>query len=110
MATKEQRRQEWLARIADYKASGLTMSAWCHANHFTLDQLKYGLRKLKNVPSSAEPTSSTRWVPLSVDDHVPATSASSLVVRIGQASIELRAGFDAGLLREAVHALGEAPC
>lgn len=27
MTTKEQRRQEWTARIADYKASGLTMSA-----------------------------------------------------------------------------------
>jgi hypothetical protein len=105
MTTKEQRLHEWTARVADYKASGLTMSAWCTANHFTMDQLKYWIRKMKDVPSSAVPTPSTRWVPLSVADHASAVSASSLVVRIGQASIVLQAGFDPQLLREVVQAL-----
>jgi hypothetical protein len=65
MTTKEQRRQEWTARIADYKASGLTMSAWCDAHHVTKEQLKYWLRKLKVVPSEAV-TAPTHWVPLTV--------------------------------------------
>ncbi len=26
---KQQRLQEWTARITDFKTSGLTMSAWC---------------------------------------------------------------------------------
>lgn len=38
--TREQHRQAWIARITDYKASGLTMSAWCTTNHFKLDQLR----------------------------------------------------------------------
>ena len=52
MTSREQRRQLWAARIADYRASGLTMSAWCAANHCTIDQLKYWLYKAKNLPSS----------------------------------------------------------
>lgn len=107
MTTKETRRQEWVAYIADYKASGLTMSAWCAANQFTLHQLKYWLRKLKDVSSTALQTDSARWVPLSVtDSSAVAASSTSLIVRIGKASIELRPGFDPRLLREAVHALG----
>jgi hypothetical protein len=33
---KHHRLQEWTARIADFKASGLTMSAWCEAHLPTL--------------------------------------------------------------------------
>jgi hypothetical protein len=106
---KEQRRQEWTARIADYKASGLTMSAWCDAHHVTKEQLKYWLRKLKVVPSEVV-IAPTHWVPLTVADPIQFTNhASSLVVYIGPAHIEIRSGFDPRLLREVVQAL-EAPC
>lgn len=108
MTKREKHRQEWTVRIADYKASGLTMSAWCAANHCTMDQLKYWLRRFRNGSSSA--SSHTRFVPLTVDDLADATgTSSSLVIRIGQASIELRAGFDPHLLRKVVQAL-EASC
>ncbi|WP_397376148.1 IS66 family insertion sequence element accessory protein TnpA [Paenibacillus sp. sptzw28] len=30
MNTKEQHRQDWQARIAAYRTSGLTMKAWCY--------------------------------------------------------------------------------
>ena len=33
---KHQRFQEWTARIADLKTSGLTMSAWCEAHGHTI--------------------------------------------------------------------------
>lgn len=89
MTNREKRRQEWTVRIADYKASGLTMLAWCAANHCTMDQLKYWLRKFRSVSSSA--SSNTRFVPLTVDDQPDAPRISPLlVVRIGQANIELR--------------------
>ena len=111
MTPREQRRQFWAARIADYRASGMTMSAWCAANHCTIDQLKYWLYKAKNMPPSPSSTSSPRWVPLTVaDGHPKADVSSSLVVCVGQARIELHAGFDPGLLREVVRALGEASC
>jgi hypothetical protein len=98
MTTRENRRHEWTARITDYKASGLTMAAWCAANDFSKEQLKYWIRKMKDVPSSTVPTPSVRWVPLSVTDPAPAVTTSSIVVCVGQAKIELHAGFDPGLL------------
>ncbi|MCK8487061.1 hypothetical protein M0651_07760 [Paenibacillus sp. MBLB2552] len=44
----EETREHWKARISDYRASGLTMSAWCAANGCKTDQLKYWLYKAKN--------------------------------------------------------------
>ncbi|WP_010493868.1 IS66 family insertion sequence element accessory protein TnpA [Paenibacillus elgii] len=105
MTKRDQRRREWTAHIVDYKASGLTMSAWCTARHITLNQLKYWLRKLKAAPSSTTPAASARFVPLSVEGAAPAIPASALVVRIGQASIELQADFDPVFLRKVVQAL-----
>lgn len=57
---KQQRLQEWLARITDFKSSGLTMSAWCQAHGQTIHQLKYWLRKL-NEPSSSTSSSSSGY-------------------------------------------------
>ncbi|WP_159888746.1 IS66 family insertion sequence element accessory protein TnpA [Paenibacillus puerhi] len=108
MSNKEQRRKEWSGRIAAYKASGRTMATWCAANGCTMDQLKYWLRKTKKNPLPAEaPVYSPRFVPLTVIGQPEAPS--SLVVRVGQASIELQSGFDPGLLRSIVLAL-ETPC
>jgi hypothetical protein len=107
MTDREKRRQDWTLRVADYKASGLTMSAWCVANSLSKESLKYWLRKLKNTSPSPSPTA-TNWLPLTVTDpSVP--DDSSIIIRIGQASIELHSDFDPHLLRKIVHAL-EASC
>lgn len=105
MTKKDQRQREWAERIADYKASGLPMAAWCVVNHVTLEQLKYWTRKLKNISPINETPATNRFVPLSVSEPSSCFYASSLVVRVGPASIELQKGFDPQLLREAVEAL-----
>lgn len=108
--TTKQRRQEWIACIADYKTRRLTMVAWCAAQHVTKTQLKYWLRKLKDEVHSEDVIIPTRWVPLTVANSIQSTiSAPPLFVHIGQAHIEIRTGFDPRLLREVVQAL-EAPC
>lgn len=112
MNAKEQLRHEWAARIADYRASGLTLSAWCAANQFTINQLKYWLYKAKSRPSASKTPSSTpatHWVPLTLADSA-ATPAPTLVIRVGPANIELHSGFDPKLLREVIFALGESSC
>jgi len=112
MTDKEQRQRQWQERISAYRASGLTLKAWCAANGCTIDQMKYWLYKSK-VPNSSTTTLSTdsaqkpRFVPLAVSPDVEA----SLLLRVGPAQIELRPGFDPRLLREVVKALTEAaPC
>lgn len=53
MTKKERRRQEWLARVADYQASGQTMKAWSEANHASKDQLMYWLRRLQSSATTS---------------------------------------------------------
>jgi transposase-like protein len=103
MTNKERRQQEWMTRIADYRASGLTMAAWCHAHSFSIEQLKYWIRKMKTTSPSP------RFVPLTTTTDEE-SSVSSLIVHIGKARIELRAGFNPQLLREVVQALDDVPC
>lgn len=108
MMKKEQRQREWTTRIADYKASGLTMAAWSTANSVTLEQLKYWVRKLKNITIVDAASQVPRFIPVSVAGPVtPLQTASSLVVQVGHASITLQRGFDPQLLREVTKALSE---
>jgi hypothetical protein len=113
MTTKEQLQQQWHARIAEYRASGLTLKAWCAAHGCTVDQMKYWLykspkRTSSDVTSPAAPSPTARFIPMTVEDEA---KSPSLVLRVGPAHIELHAGFDSRLLREVVHALVEAaPC
>jgi transposase-like protein len=105
MTRKELRRNEWIARIADYRASGQSMQAWSNQNHVSKDQLRYWLRTLRDHTAPAE-TSPTRFVPLILQDPVPhAPSTASLHIHVGSARIELASGFDPRLLREVVAAL-----
>jgi hypothetical protein len=106
MKAKEQRRLEWLARITDYQSSGLTMKAWCTQNHYSIEQLKYWLRLSKRASSSPipAPASPVPFVQLTAVDG-PSESTSSLIVRIGHASIELQSGFDPKLLHDVVQVL-----
>lgn len=107
---KQQKLQEWSARITDFKSSGLTMAAWCEANSQSIHKLKYWLRKL-NESSTSTSSSSSSWLPLAI--HHPSVEYSlpstPLIVRVGLAGIEVKDGFNPHLLREIVRAL-EQPC
>jgi hypothetical protein len=105
MTNQEQRRQEWAIRIADYRASGLAMAAWCSANERSMDQLKYWIRKLKNVPVTEAVSTQVRWTPLSTTDAPANNSSPTLIVHVGSSRIELQPGFDPSLLRSVVKAL-----
>lgn len=106
MNKKEQRLQEWTTRIANYRASGLTMAAWCQANQCTKETLKYWLRKTNASPSASQ-VSSPHFVPLNVSQ---ASASAALLVQIGHVKIEVHTGFDPQLLREVVQALEVSSC
>jgi hypothetical protein len=93
----EHLRQQWVTRIAEYRASSLTLKAWCAAHDCTVDQMKYWLYKSNDMLCTAGRSRAGKRAPL--------------VLRVGPAQIELYAGFDPRLLREVVHALAEVvPC
>lgn len=45
--TQAELREQWEARIKDYRTSGLTAAKWCAKNQVTTRQLWYWLRKLR---------------------------------------------------------------
>lgn len=110
MTTREHQRQQWDARITEYRTSGQTLKAWCAAHGYTVDQMKYWLYKsgkrgsTLTVSAPANPPA-THFVPLTVAEEA---NRPSLVLYIGPTRIELHNGFDPRLLREVVHALSEA--
>jgi hypothetical protein len=94
--TKEEQREFWAARVAEFKASGQSVLAWCAANDLKIHQLRYWLRKEKQ--DSAKST----WLSLNLAD---AAFAGSLLVRVGGVSVEVRPGFDPKLLVDVVKTL-----
>ncbi|WP_240419944.1 IS66 family insertion sequence element accessory protein TnpA [Paenibacillus periandrae] len=78
MTRKEQRHQEWSARVADYQDSGLTMKAWCDAQGVTKDHLRYWLRALKShsLPAASQ---SPSFVSLRLTEPIIPSSDQSFV-------------------------------
>ncbi len=99
MITKEQHHQEWTARIADYKTSGFTMSAWCDVHHVKKRAVEVLAPQTKINPFRGWNSFFNHWMPLTVTDPIQSTiPTSSLVVSIGSVHIEIHPGFDPWLL------------
>ncbi|QGQ97673.1 IS66 family insertion sequence hypothetical protein [Paenibacillus psychroresistens] len=100
-----QRTQDWITRIADFKSSGLTMAAWCKTHEQSMHQLKYWLKKM-NISVRPRSSSSTHWLPVALPSNkLQIDGTGNLVVRVGSASIEVPADFNANLLRDLVRTL-----
>lgn len=93
-------RRQWEQRVADYRESGQTQAKWCAENHVKLHQLHYWLKKFKSESSSS--TTSPIWVSVTMDDPF---NGDSLYIKIGQASIEVRPGFDPSFLADVIRTL-----
>ncbi len=102
---KTKLRESWKARIADFRASGQTGAAWCAANQIKEHQLWYWVQKFSGKTSSKR--SSSTFIPVEIHDtnHPVHHTDDSLMIQVGQASIEVKPGFDAGLLRDVVKIL-----
>lgn len=108
MATREQRRQVRIERITDPAAFPCQPGVRPTKLNGSSSDIGSVNRKKTSPPIT---NSFYSLVPLTVatpsDTRV---STSSLIVRIGQASIELHSGFNPELLREIVHALEKSSC
>jgi len=96
--------EEWAARIDDYRASGETVVAWCERNQVTTKQFYYWMRKLNKADRQAPAAGSPKWVALSVQGLAP-DPGPAILVRIGAATVEVRAGFDTAVFAEVARTL-----
>lgn len=94
-------REQWEARVADYRACGLSAAEWCKANNQKTYRLWYWIRKFEAEEASSQECS--KWLPILATDH-PASEAS-LSIRVGHATITVSPGFDQALLLDVVRTL-----
>jgi len=95
MTERQAKKEAWVERVKEFETSGLSGAKWCAARGFKENQLSYWRRKLK-----CQQPEETRWLALGIGESEP-----TLTVKIGQASIDLKPGFDQELFITAVKLL-----
>ena len=102
MASRQQRRRQWEKRIARWRASGLSMAAYCRAHEVNYAQLVWWRRCLQRDVVSPPLT----LIPVVAS----APSRCPIVIRLaGGIGIEVGGGFDAALLSAVMRALQVTP-
>ena len=92
--SKQQLHKIWSARVAEFKASGQSVPAWCKEQDLKPHQLRYWLRKNRD---SSKPT---EWIPLNLGG-----TETAVTLRVGQVAVDVRPGFDPTLLLSVVKTL-----
>lgn len=107
-AELEALRELWRARVADFRASGLTGAAWCAAHQVKEHQLWYWAGKFKadtdhngRQRDSAEP----RFIPVHLEESVVEVADKPLPIRVGSSVIEVTSGYHSDLLRDVMRTL-----
>jgi len=101
--TKTEQQQLWAERIEAYQRSEQKVSEWCNANNLMPYQLRYWLKKNRTQPATTIRT--TQWLPIEIRGNEETLMEPSLLIKVGQASVEVKRGFDAKLLLEIVQNL-----
>ncbi|MFB4166291.1 IS66 family insertion sequence element accessory protein TnpB [Alteribacillus sp. JSM 102045] len=95
----------WEKRIAEFKASGLSVPKWCaEQDGISVPQMRYWLRKLKNIRKETDTSSTSAWMTVEVNESF-SLSNDSLHIHVGSATIEVKSGFDPVLLSDVIKVL-----
>ena len=104
--TKTELREEWETRVVAFKASGQSASAWCATHDLKPHQLWYWLKKFKNIESSA--VKPFQWLSVEFSGQKPnIAQGGALLVTVGQATVEVKPGFNPALFSDVVRILAE---
>ncbi len=95
--TKEEREVYWRELLAKQAASGLSVRAWCERESVSYTTFAYWRRRL------GQPLAIALLTLIQVNGGEE--NARGLWVSVGGVQIEVRPGFDAGLLKQVVAAL-----
>lgn len=104
------RATEWASRVAAWRTSGLSASAYCEGREYSSKSLQWWASKLRRqggpgqrLPNGAEPLRLARVVRVA-SDPVPMTG--KVVVHVGAARVEVSSGSDRATLAAVFQALG----
>ena len=96
---RKEKEAYWLAKIEEYRASGLSLVEWCETGEVSVHNMKYWLRK--QSPINRESTEETSWVSCVVEEP----KENSISLRINQVDIEVTSGYDETLLLQVIRTL-----
>ena len=103
MANSELRRK-WKDIVDEFRNSGLTVAEWSRKHDVKAGQLYYWAAKFRQ--EDLLPASQIQW--LQVEAGGSSVSTTAFEVKVGNATIVVRPGFDPELLGGIVRALGHA--
>ena len=99
----EQKRNYWKQHIDSWQETGLTQAEYCRRNNLKHHQLVYWKKRFLKTETGVS------FVPFKLEDFfdIPAQSdcAALYLVINNQLKVEIRAGFDAQLLRQLIFTL-----
>ena len=106
-ARDEQKERQWRQWIAEWRASGLSVQAFC-ARHDLAPARFYHWRRVLERRAAEEPAA---FVPVRVvADAVPAQASALEVVLTDGRVVRVAPGFDAATLRQLLAVLEGRPC
>ena len=96
-AERQELEATWRERIAEFRSSGMTVSAWAQAHQVSEYQVYYWVRKLRSTQAGSG-ASGARFVPVTVKGLEGEAGPAALTVKVGAFALEVRAGCDMELL------------
>jgi hypothetical protein len=104
MAGRQQRRRQWEGHVARWRASGLSMAAYCRQHELSYAAIVWWRRRLEQAIAPALPLTLIPVV-------APTPSGGAITIRLRDGiGIEVEPGFDAGVLSAVMRALQMSSC
>jgi len=107
---RAQKRRFWLDIICGHAASGLSVEAWCQHNQISSSAFyRWKMQLQGQIDNPEQP----RFVEALVQNNTITElvgSNANLLIHLGQAQIEIPAGFDSATIRVVLETLQGGPC
>lgn len=105
MAGRQQRRRQWERRVARWRASGVSMAAYCRQHGLSYWMFVRWRQRIEQTVAPAPPLTLIPVV-------APTSSGGAITIRLPDGiGIEVEPGFDAGVLSAVMRALqGSSSC
>lgn len=89
-ARTEYRMKEWREKIKEFRASGMTVKAWCETNGINIKTYYYWLRKIR--VEICEKTETQAIIPVQIHSR---ETAAAVTVNLGNISVNISDGTSA---------------
>jgi len=100
---------KWTERVREWRAGGLSAPEYAQGRGFEASTLRWWASRLDRGVMPAPAAKAKPRVRMARVVRSAGSTTDALTVRVGLARVEVRPGFDPGLLRELVAALGSEP-